>query len=140
MAKKKEGFFHEAHYAALIQGIFQDAVNKVGNAGQVAILEELFQNSFSALVKAGELQRRPGKGTNRSIMAISISAEKFNAVDEIVEEMADQITQAWDDSYAGDGISEKLFLALTPENFITTIPSNAASMYGFRAAMINGRL
>lgn len=140
MAKKKEGFFHEGHYASLIQGIFQNAINKVGNAGQIAILEELFENSFGALVKAGQLKRRPGRGTNKSIMAISISSEKYDAVDIIVEEMADQISQAWDDSYAGDGISEKLFLKLSPDNFITTVPSSAASMYGFRATLINGRL
>lgn len=140
MAKKKEGFFHPEHYASLIQGIFQNAINKVGNAGQVAILEELFENSFDALVKAGQLQRRPGRGINRSIMAISLSADKYDAVDEIIDVMADEITQAWDDSYAGDGISEKLFLKLSPDNFITTVPSSAASMYGFRATLINGRL
>lgn len=140
MAKKKEGFFHEGHYASLIQGIFQNAINKVGNAGQIAILEELFENSFDALVKAGQLKRRPGRGTNRSIMAISLSTDKYDAVDEIVDVMADEISQAWDDSYAGDGINEKLFLKLGPDNFITTVPSSAASLYGFRATLINGRL
>lgn len=140
MVKKKEGFFNAAHYESLIQSAFQNAINKTGNAGQIAILEELYEISGPALLKAGQLKRRPGRSVNRNIMAISISPEKYDAVDLIVEEIADQISQAWDDSYAGDNLGDKLYLQLGPDDFITTVPSSAASLFGFRAKLINGLL
>jgi hypothetical protein len=140
MARKKEGYFNGNHYAALIAGIFQNALNKVGNAGQVAILEELLDNSYEALQKAGQLQRRPSPSINKAIMSVALSPAKYDAVDEIIAEMADQISEAWDDSYAGDGVNAKMFMMLDPSNFITETPSKAANLYGYRAKMINGLL
>jgi hypothetical protein len=140
MARTKEGYFNGNHYAALIAGIFQNALNKVGNAGQVAILEELLEKSYVPLQKIANIRKRPSPSINKSVMALSISQDKYDAVDEIIAEMADQISQAWDDAYAGDNIGDKLFMKLSPADFIVDTPSIAASTYGYRARMINGLL
>jgi hypothetical protein len=140
MARKKKGYFNGNHFAALLASIFQNALNKVGNAGQVAIIEELFEKSYVPLQKIANLRRRPSPSIYKSVMAVSISRDKYDAIDEIIAEMADQISYAWDDSYAGDNIGDKLFMKLSPADFIVDPPSVAASTYGYRARMINGLL
>lgn len=138
--RKKQGYFHAGHYAALMEGIFQDAINAVGNAGQRAIMLELFDNSSQPILNAVQLKRRPGKRVYESIMALSISDDKYNAVDEIVKEIAEKLAQAWDDAYAGDSMGSKMFQQLTPEDFIDTPPSLASNYIQIRIKLLGGRL
>ena len=138
--KKKQGYFHAGHFASLIEGIFQDAINAVGNAGQKAIMLELFENSAQAILNAAQLKQRPGKRIYESIMALSIRQDKYNAADEIVKEIAEKLAQAWDDAYAGDSVGSKMFQQLSPEDFIDTPPSLASNYIQIRIKLLGGRL
>jgi len=138
--RKKQGYFHAGHFASLMEGIFQDAINAVGNAGQKAIMLELFENSAQAILNVVQLKQRPGRTIYESIMALSIRDDKYNAVDEIVKEIAEKLAEAWDDSYAGDSIGSKMFQQLTPEDFIDTPPSLASNFAQIRIKLLGGRL
>ena len=127
-------WFHTGHFVELADGIFTDAINATGNAGQVAILDEIYQNSIPILVEFAEAGRKPSKTIYKSLFVLSSSPEKYNAVSQILLEVAEKLSKAWDDAYAGDNAGEALYLEYNAGEFINTPPSANALMYGFRAS------
>jgi hypothetical protein len=131
---KTGGWFHTDHFVSLVDGIFTDAVNATGNAGQVAILNEIYENSVPVLIELAELGRKPNKTILRSLFVVSSSPEKYNAVSDTLLEVIEKMGKAWDDAYAGDSQGQKLYLEYSAGEFINTPPSANALMYGFRAS------
>lgn len=138
--KKKEGYWSVGHFTTLVEAIFQDAINAVGNVGQKAIMIELFQNSVPGIVEISSRKMKPSKSIYKSVMALSIRQDKYEAVDLIIDEIAEKLPTAWDDSYAGDGEDQKLFNRLGPDDFIDTPPSPASGMTTLRIKMLSGLL
>lgn len=131
---KKKGFFHTEHFISLCDGIFVDAINATGNAGQIAILNEIYEKAIPILVTLSELGRKPSKTVLKSLFVVASSPEKYNAVSEILLEVAIKIGKAWDDAYAGDSQGQAMFLQTEAGDYINTPPSANALMYGFRAS------
>jgi hypothetical protein len=124
----------------LAEAIFENAINAVGNVGQAFILVELQEGSLEpmAFILAGN-RRQPPKSFFTNLFITVIGPEKYNAVKIIIEEMIEQLVEAWDDSTLQDSRNEiKLFLKTSPEDYMTNAPSATASMYAGRARMVMG--
>ncbi len=136
-AKKLIGLMQ---FLNLAEAIFENAINAVGNVGQAFILVELQEGSLGpmAFILAGN-RKQPPRSFFRSLFITVIGPEKYNAVRIIIEEMIDQLVEAWDDSSLQDDRNQvKTFLNITPEEFMTNFPSPTASMWAARARMTMG--
>lgn len=130
------GYFNAMYYASLVNEIFKDAIDATGNAGQVAILEQMYTNSIDAIMTISGIGRKPNKTVFKSAMLLGSSPEKFNAVSQICEEIATKLCEAWDDANGGDSKGIKLYMDLGPDYFNTNTPTMNALQYGLRASMI----
>jgi hypothetical protein len=131
-----------AHFQYLVEAIFENAINAVGNTGQAFILVELKQKCIDPMIKiiAGS-KRQPGKGFFRSLFFVTIGDEKYNAVSKIIEEMIEQLIEAWDDSTLQDDRTQiRMFLKTSPEDYLTNTPSPEGQMWAARARMVRGLL
>lgn len=133
---KSQPYFSAEYFVELETAIFQNAILATGNPGQIAILQEMYEDSQEALITVAAKGRRPSRILFKSIMVLSTSPEKFNAVSEICEVMAQQLVEAWDDANGGDGKNNKLYMDLGPDYFKTNTPSMNAIMYGLRAGLM----
>jgi hypothetical protein len=130
------GWFHTDHYVELLNGIFDNAISQVSNAGQVAILNELYNHIQPPMVKIASIGRKPNKTTHKAVFVLIIGGDKYNAVKNILEEIATDMVTAWDDAMGGDGAGMKMYLSLGANTFKTAIPSLASMRYGQRATSI----
>ena len=136
MARSKSFFFNTGHFLQLYEAIFIDAINATGNAGQSAILNEIYETS--AVIAAG-FRTRPGPNTCRALFLVCSNPDKYVAVKYILEEIAGKVPEAWDDSQAGDNKGQKMYLSIAPEDFIDTPPSSNAMMNGLRSGLFAKR-
>jgi hypothetical protein len=130
------------HFLYLAEAIFENAINAVGNVGQAFIITELGEKALGpmALILPGS-KRQPGKGFFRSLFMTAIGPDKYNAIEKIIEEMVEQLVDAWDDSTLQDDRSNvKIFLDTNPEDYLTNTPSPNAQMWAARARMVSGLL
>lgn len=135
-SKGNPGYFNQSYFGELVNSIFQDSIDATGNAGQVAILEQMYENSIDAILQISSIGRRPNKTIYKSAMLLGSSPEKFNAVSIICEEIAEKLCKAWDDAMGGDASGIKLYMDLGPDYFNTNTPTMNALQYGLRASMI----
>lgn len=138
-AKKELGL---QHFLYLADAIFENAINAVGNPGQAFIVTELKEKSLEpmALSIAGSV-RQPGKGYFRSLFTVAIGPEKYDAIEIIIEEMIEQLVEAWDDSTLQDSRQIiKIFLDTSPDMYMTNAPSLNGQMWAARARMVRGLL
>jgi hypothetical protein len=136
-AKKELGM---AHFLILVDAIFENAINAVGNVGQAFIITELKEKSVEPMARiiVGS-NRQPGKGFFRSLFMVAIGPEKYNAISIIIEEMIEQLVEAWDDSTLEDSRQKiKIFLDTNPESYMTNAPSLNGQMWAARARMVRG--
>lgn len=129
-----QGYFNIEHFLTLVDAIFTDAINATGNAGQIAILQEIYEVSVPFLANIAQARKKPSRSVLKSLFVLSSSPEKYLAVSEILEEVTIKIGDAWDDSYAGDSSGQTLYLSIGPQELVDTPPSTNALMYGFRAS------
>ena len=137
---KSKPYFNEEHFRSLAQAIFQNAINATGNAGQIAILEQMYENCIDTFVKISSIGRKPSRSVWQSAMVLGSSPEKYSAVSEIALEISEGLGFAWDDANGGDAKNIKLYLDLGPDYFQTNVPTTNALTYGMRARMIRGGL
>lgn len=130
------------HFIYLADAIFENAINAVGNPGQAFIVIELKEKSLEPMTKAiAGTWKKPSKGFFRSLFIVCIGQEKYNAISIIVEEMIDQLVEAWDDSTLGDQrTTHRMFLSTNPEDYMTNSPSPQGQMWAARARMVRGLL
>lgn len=133
---KSQPYFSAEYFVELETAIFQNAISATGNPGQIAILQEMYEDSQEAIITVAAKGRRPSRMLFKSILLLASSAEKYNAVSEICEVIAQQLTEAWDDANGGDATNNKLYMDLGPDYFKTNIPSMNAIMYGLRAGLM----
>lgn len=117
----------EEHWTQLVEAIIQNAINSVGNLGQAAILQILYDGIAPYLEQPAGFQASSFDALCYSILG----DEKYNAVSEIIEIMKEQLVDAWDDSTLQDSRQlVKLFLKLDPSYFMTAKPRiNVPPMY-----------
>lgn len=130
------------HFQYLAEAIFENAIGKIGNVGQAFIVTELAEKSIGPMMSiiAGS-KRQPTKLFFRSLFKTVLGPEKYNAISIIIEEMIEQLIEAWDDSTLQDDRQRvKIFLDTQPEDYIDTPPSAEQMMWASRAKLISGRL
>jgi hypothetical protein len=136
-AKKEVGLYH---FLILAEAIFENAINAVGNAGQASILVELQEGSLEPMAKilAGKSEQPP-RSFFRSLFVVVIGGEKYEAIKIIIEEMIDQLVEAWDDATLQDRRQKiKMFLKTQPEDYMTNAPSLNGQMWAARARILRG--
>lgn len=105
------GFFNEGYFRALTVEVFAVGKSKVGNPGQLAILNEISTDQFQdELVRVSTLGKRPTKTVYENVFYLALGNEKFEAIDLIITEMAELLYWAWDDATGGDGMGLKMYL------------------------------
>lgn len=130
------------HFLYLAEAIFQNAINAVGNPGQAFIVTELQEKTLGpmALILPGS-SRQPGKGFFRSLFMTAIGPDKYDAISIIIEEMTEQLVEAWDDSTLQDDRKKvRIFLDTNPEDYMTNAPSLDGQIWAARARMVSGLL
>jgi hypothetical protein len=113
--------------------VIESQVDKAGNAGQETLLgDEYF---------AGEAKRHcrlVSKDYNPEAfiadMQSSLGDTYYNAINIIIDECAEELIEAWDYSFGGDGIGDKLFGVFQGGDRVYGSFSNALSVYQSRAA------
>lgn len=88
--------------------VIEAQIDKAGNAGQETLLgPDYFQNS------AKDFCRTVTKGYDPeafvSYVKNDLGDTYYYAINEIIDECAEELLEAWDSSYGGDGLGEKLF-------------------------------
>lgn len=131
----------EDHFRYLLQAIFENAVNQTGNPGQIAILDQLFERTEEVFMQLVSYGQRLTSSVVKSVIVVAIGSEKANAISIIIDEMADQIVQAWDDSVLQDqNVGTKLFLKTSADSYLTAATSANALKYRSRLKFISGLL
>lgn len=131
----------EQHFAYLLEAIFQNAINQTGNPGQLAILDQLYERTQEVFQQLLAYGQRLTASVVKSVIVLAIGTEKSNAISIIIDEMADLIVQAWDDSVLSDqNQSTKLFLKTTADDYLKASASVNALNYRSRLKFISGLL
>jgi hypothetical protein len=101
------GYFSREQWEYHYPDVLDNAKAKAGNAGQETILNDYWYPA------AEEYCDQFGESFDRqdflNYINNEIGDDKYNAVNIISEEAADELELFWDNSYGGDGIGPKLF-------------------------------
>ena len=101
------GYFSREEWESSYPDVLENAKAKAGNAGQTTILNDYWYPA------AEEYCDKEGENFDKESFLDYINNEigddKFNAVNIISEEAADELETIWDNSYGGDGIGPKLY-------------------------------
>lgn len=102
-----EGYFDQEWWEGEFPPILEEQIYKAGNPGQEAILSgDFLEAATDYCIERGE------EYTPEDFIAYlqeQLDEDKFNAISIIIEECAEQLLEAWDNSFAGDGTGAKLF-------------------------------
>lgn len=129
------------HFQNLLQAIFLNGINLTSNAGQVAILEENYEKTSEVFQNLMQYGKQITVSIVKAVAVVSIGSEKFNAIENIYEVMAEQIVQAWDDSIVSDQrTTVRLFNKTDAGDYLVNSASENALRYGYRAKLISGLL
>jgi hypothetical protein len=128
------GYLDDNLWEEAYTDVIDSQKDKAGNAGQETLLgDDYFANH------AKDYCRTNGKDYNPedfiSYVQNHLGDEYYNAISEITEECANELYEAWDQSYAGDNIGEKMFGDYTPKNN-RVYGSTAGAAAAYRAAAI----
>jgi hypothetical protein len=99
--------FHTGYWQQNILPMIENQVSKAGNPGQESLLAGDFADAaYSACMKLGE-----DFSPERFVSEVEalLGDSKYNAISEIIEECSEELTEAWDYSYLGDGTREPRF-------------------------------
>lgn len=126
-AGSKTGYLDDNLWEEAYTDVIDSQQDKAGNAGQETLLSDDYFGGH-----AKEYCKLNGKDYNAedfvSYVKNHLGDDYYYAINEIIDECSDELYEAWDNSYAGDNIGEKLF-----GNFST--PTRVYSSYG--AALAN---
>ena len=130
------------HFKYLFDAIFENAINAVGNPGQAFIITELRQKSEEPMMKSiPGLKSQPSKGFFRSLFLVCIGEEKYNGISQIIDEMIEQLVEAWDDSTLQDSrTGVRIFLDTDASNYMTNGINLQGQMWAMRAKIVSGLL
>ena len=128
MARNDGGLFNIGYFNAMVTAIFEKAIEKLektGNPGQVAIIYEFYENGIDEInhLAAQGLIRLPRKRHFQDVAITTLSYDKYQAVSQTIEEIAEELALAVDDSTGGDGQLTKLYMELGVAMFDLTAPS-----------------
>ena len=103
----KSNGFHTGYWQQNILPMIENQISKAGNAGQESLLAGDFADAaYSACMKLGE-SFTPEDFVSEVEGLLGDS--KFNAISEIITECSEELTEAWDYSYLGDGTNQPRF-------------------------------
>jgi hypothetical protein len=109
--------------------IIESQADKAGNAGQETLLgDDYFGKEAKEHCAENGKDYDPEKFV--SDMQFKLGDDYFNAINIIIEECSEELLEAWDNSYGGDGMGIEMFRS----NTIYGNYSNALSHYSARAA------
>lgn len=114
--------------------VIEAQIDKAGNSGQETLLgPDYFQNS------AKDFCRTVTKGYDPeafvSYVKNDLGDTYYYAINEIIDECAEELLEAWDSSYGGDGLGEKLFgIYQGGSNRVYGSFANAVANYSANAA------
>jgi hypothetical protein len=111
--------------------VIDSQVDKAGNAGQTTLLgDDYFANYAKDYCKLNGKDYNPEEFI--SYVKNLLGDDYYNAINEIIDQCSEELYEAWDSSYAGDNIGEKLFGHLTTSNRI--FKSNYSALSNYQAA------
>lgn len=99
--------FHMGYWQENILPMIENQISKAGNPGQESLLVGDFaEAAYSACIKLAE-DFSPEKFVSE--VQVLLGDSKYNAISEIIEECSEELLEAWDYSYLGDGTREPRF-------------------------------
>ena len=127
----RSGYLNDNLWEENYTEVIDAQVDKAGNAGQTTLLGDDYFGNY-----AKDYCRLNGKDYTPeafiSYVQNLLGDTYYNAINEIIDQCAEELYEAWDYSYAGDSIGEKLFGPLNTSNRIFT--SNASALVNYQAA------
>lgn len=111
--------------------VIESQVDKAGNAGQTTLLgDDYFGNYAKDYCKIYGKDYNPEEFV--SYVKNLLGDDYYNAINEIIDECSEELYEAWDYSFAGDNIGEKLFGSLSTPTRV--YGSGAGAMANYQAA------
>jgi hypothetical protein len=109
--------------------IIEAQQDKAGNAGQETLLgDDYFGNSAKLYCRLNGEDYDPDRFV--SYVKNDLGDDYYYAINEIIDECAEELYEAWDRSYSNDGIGEKLFGgAIGSQRRVYGSFSNALAIY-----------
>lgn len=125
-----DGYFNnelwESHYTEIIE----NQVDKAGNSGQETLLEETEYFPSPALEYCKENGKDYDPEKFVDFVKNDLGDTYYYAINEIIDECSQELLEAWDDAFAGDGMGDFLYNERRAYgNF-----ANALNVYSARAS------
>lgn len=131
----RTGYLDDNLWEEAYTEVIESQVDKAGNAGQTTLLGDDYFGNY-----AKDYCRDNGKDYNPeefiSYVKNLLGDDYYNAINEIIDECSEELYEAWDDSYAGDNMGEKLFNSLSSVRLTNNrvFRSNASALSNYQAA------
>jgi hypothetical protein len=129
----RNGHFEQGYWEEVFPPILEEQASKAGNAGQESILtNDFLEASTEYCMERGEVFDMEEYAL---YLYDRLGDSKYNAISIIIEECANELILAWDDSYGGDGSGNKMFMSRRyNEDSVYGSMSNAFDVYKGAAA------
>ncbi len=102
-----EGYFDQEFWEESYPPILEEQIYKAGNPGQEAILSgDFLEAADEYCLEQGETYTIEGF---MGYLQDQLDEDKYNAISIIIEECAEQLVDAWDNSFAGDGVGMRMY-------------------------------
>lgn len=113
--------------------VIENQISKAGNPGQETLLgPEYFEKSAKEFCRTVTKDYNPERFV--SYVRADLGDTYYYAINEIIDECAEELLEAWDSSYGGDGLGEKLFgVYQGGSNRVYGSFANAVANYSARA-------
>jgi len=129
----RSGYLNDSLWEENYTEVIDAQVDKAGNAGQTTLLgDDYFANHAKDYCMLNGKDYNPEEFI--SFVQGRLGDTYYNAISEIIDECAEELYEAWDYSYAGDSIGEKLFGNLNTSNRI--FKSNYGALSNYQSAAI----
>lgn len=118
--------------------VIDSQIDKAGNAGQETLLgDDYFRQSAKQYCATNGNDYNPEDFI--SYVKNDLGDDYYNAISEITEECSEELLEAWDYAYAGDGMGEFLFGRYQPARNVFGSQANALARYNALASARYGR-
>jgi hypothetical protein len=122
--KQMSGNQIEGHFGYLLEAIFTEALDQVGNQGQATIVRDLYFGTRDILIGQA-LNPIFNKTFVQTVFIQFLGVDKYLAIEEIIKTtLIPNVILAWDDTILNEGSGPRLFLKLNASFFKNPFISN----------------